>query len=237
MPDMRYLDAKEKFLGYAWDVYSDYYDNREVFLAQFTQITNDKGKNKFLKITSFYKFLIRDSTLVTFQDGEENRVDYLDDTYKYIAIMAFIEDLLSEEKFMDFFNWLSQRKIQEELYPIINHSVLQNLYNEYKENFGATKKAEKFFAGLDDQAQNYLTARITINEGYKPAEEVAKFLYEIRSEFVHRSRLIVEFVDGTMYSRRRNKEIMSILSFSDLSLLFEHGLLQHFGFEPTKRKI
>lgn len=237
MPDMRYIEAKDKFLDYAWEVFADYYDARSDFVSQFDRIKKDEDKNLFLKVASFYKFLIRDGRFVITNADGETIVDYLDETYKYIALMAFIEVLYGQHQYIDFFQWLNTRSRNTEVFPINDSQKLQILYSQYKEEYGASRKAERFLSSLDSKAQSFLSARITIDGKYEPIKELAKLLYDIRSEFVHSCRLILEFIKGGMYSVRRKKRIHSIINFNDLMVLFEEGLLIRFGFTPENRKI
>jgi hypothetical protein len=237
MPDMRYFEAKDKFLDYSWEVFVDYYDDRSDFESQFDQIPTDEDKNLFLKIASFYKFLVRDGRFVIDDSNGDDDAGYFDETYKFIAIMAFIETLYGDQQYIDFFQWLNMRKRRAEVFPIPNNTKLELLYDEYKQEYGASRKAENFFSSLDSKARNFLSARITIADKYEPVEELAKLMYTIRSEFVHSSRLILEFIRGGMLSRRRKKQIYSIIEFKDLMLLFEEGLLTRFSFAPDNRKI
>ncbi len=236
MPDMRYLDAKEKFLDYCWEVFDDYFQSEDQFRAQFEQVPSDAKKNTFLKLTSFYKFLVRDGKFITKVGGQDSYTDYLDHTYKFIAIMSFIE-AMSTVSYRDFYEWLNARKRRSSVFPIRTPDDLTSLYGRYKEAHGASRKAEHFFESLDNRSRSFLASRITILDRATPASALAKLLYEIRSESVHRARLIVEFVSGGMFSSRGGRMVYSSIEFDDLALLFEDGLLQHFGFHPSARKI
>jgi hypothetical protein len=236
MPDMRYFDAKDKFLAYCWEVFSEYFASEGDFRAQFENIPSDAKKNTFLKLTSFYKFLVRDGKFTTKVDGEDRYEDYLDHTYKFIAIMSFIE-AMSPIPYRDFYEWLNARKRRPEVFPIRTPEELAALYEQYKLVHGASRKAEDFFGSLDDRAHTFLASRISVSGSARPPSALAKLLYQVRSEFVHRARLIVEFVSGGMFSTRGGRRVYSDISFNDLALLFEDGLLHHFGFSPAARKI
>ena len=183
------------------------------------------------------KFLTRDGSFSIKHEGDIKFVDYFDETYKFIAILSFIEALYAEDQYIDFYQWLSMRERRPKVFPINDINALDDFYQEYKSNYGASHKVETFFGSLDEKSQNFLTARIIVGGEYKATKTIAKLLYEIRSEFVHMARLVLEFRGGTMFSRRRNKGIESIISFDDFMLLFEDGILQHFCFNPDRRLI
>jgi len=235
MPDMRYLEARDKFLEYAWDVYSGYFDSKAAFEEQFDWIQEDTSKNLFLKLAAFYKFLVRDGAFRIDQLEEGETADFLDETYKFIAIVAFVEALYSHEKYVDFFEWLSARERRAQVFPVDTPEKLAWLYRAYKADYGATKKTERFFASLDESAQRLIASQITIDGEYKPAEALARLLYGIRSEFVHEARLVLELSSGTMISVRGERVVVSDFSLRDLMKVFEMGLLQHFNFIPYKK--
>jgi hypothetical protein len=187
-------------------------------------------------LTSGYKLLVRDGEYRLVEDWHNLYLDYLDHTYKFISIMSLIEALFSDEEHVDFYQWLTMKKRKKQIFPIPDAETLDTLYREYKIQHGA-RKAVKFFSELDEAAQKYLATRIKIDDRYKPAEVVARKLYIIRSEFVHQGRLILEFNDGQMFSKREGAVMYSTLSIKDLQLLFEHGLLYHFHITPDLRKI
>lgn len=59
--DHRYLDDKDKFLKLSFDVLDKYFpEGYEQFLDFYIRIDSDQNKNKFLKIASFYKYLVVD---------------------------------------------------------------------------------------------------------------------------------------------------------------------------------
>jgi len=236
MPDMRYFNDEGRFLEDAWGVYRDYFSIRSNFISQYNKIPSDARKNLFLMIVSEYKFLVRDGEYRLIEDHQQFYLDYLDQTYKFISIMSLIEALFADEEYVDFYQWLTMKKRKKIIFPIADPPALDTLYREYKTKFGA-KRAVKFFSELDEGAQNFLAARIKIDDHHKPAEGVAHKLYIIRSEFVHQARMILEFNEGLMFSKREGNVMYSMLSLKDLQLLFEHGILHHFCITPDFRKI
>jgi hypothetical protein len=236
MKDLRYFREEGKFLDHAWGVYRDYFLSRNNFLSQYSRISSPERKDLFLMIVSDYRLLVRDGAYHLVENQQHLYLDYLDQTYKFISIMSLIEAMFSGEEYVDFFQWLMMKKRRKHIFPIADEKILEQYYREYKIEFGA-KKAVKFFSELDEDAQRYLATRIMIDNDHKPAEVVAQKLYIIRSEFVHQARLILEFNDGLMFSKREGNVMYSMLSLKDLQLLFEHGMLHHFGITPDVRKI
>ncbi len=236
MLDMRYFKEETRYLDYAWEVFRDYFVLKSSFLSRYNDIPSEERKNLFLMIVSRYKFLVRDGEYHLITTGHYHYVDYLDRTYKFISIMSLIEAMFADEEYVDFYQWLMMKKRRKQIFPITDAKTLDNLYREYKLKFGA-KKAVKFFSGLDESAQKFLASRIKIDNDNQPAEIIAQKLYIIRSEFVHQARLILEFNDGSMFSKREGNVMYSMLSLHDLQLLFEHGILHHFCIIPDNRKI
>lgn len=236
MPDMRYFKEEGRFLEHSWDVYRDYFFTRGSFLTQYGKIPTNEQKNLFLMIIYSYKYLIRDGQYHLRDGGQYIYLTQVDNTYKFISLMSLIEALFANEEVLDFYQWLVMKKRRNQVFPITDPKSLEVLYREYKDEFGA-RKALRFFSELDESAQSYLAARIKIDNGCTSAEVVARKLYVMRSEFVHQARLVLEFNDGLMFSRRAGDIVYSVLSFQDLQLLFEHGILQHFGMTPDEKKI
>lgn len=236
MPDLRYFREEGKFLDSAWEVYRNYFLSKNNLLSQYEVLPSLERKNLFLMVVSEYRLLVRDGEYALIQPDGHQYVAYLDQTYKFISIMSLIESMFADEEYVDFYQWLANRKHKKEIFPITDEKTLNVLYREYKLKFSA-KKAVRFFSELDEGAQKFLSARIRIDNDHKPAEALAQKLYIIRSEFVHQARLILEFSDELMFSKREGHVMYSMLTLKDLQLLFEHGVLHHFGITPDHRMI
>ena len=101
--------------------------------------------------------------------------------------------------------------------------------------YGATKKTERFFESLGPRTKSIIESAFTVDGKSKPAEALAKLLYAVRSEFVHRAELVLELTAGTLVSVRGEQVIVSEFSLRDLQAIFEQGLLQHFNFVPYRK--
>jgi hypothetical protein len=238
MQDLLYIKDEGRYLSQAWDVYRDYFTSQGSFLSCYRNIPSSERKNLFLMVLSRYRLLVRDGEyrLVGAETRQQLYVSYLDQTYKFISIMSLIEALFAEEEHVDFYQWLTMKKRKKQIFPITDEKTLDDLYRLYKLEHGA-RRAIRFFSELDEGARTFLAARIRIDNTHEPAEAVAQKLYIMRSEFVHQARLILEFNDGLMFSKRHGTVMYSMLSFQDLQLLFEHGVLNHFCITPECRKI
>ena len=238
MQDLRYFNEEGRYLDQVWDVYRDYFTSQRSFLSCYRTIPSSERKNLFLMVLSRYRLLVLDGEyhLIGALNRQHLYVSYLDQTYKFISIMSLIEALFSEDEHVDFYQWLTMKKRKKQIFPIADEKALDELYRQYKLEHGA-RRVLRFFRELDEGPQSFLAARVRIDNDHKPAEEVAQKLYIMRSEFVHQARLVLELNDGLMFSKRHGNVMYSTLSFKDLQLLFEHGILNHFCILPDSRKI
>ncbi len=237
MEDLRYIQSEEKFLNYSFDVLKKYFcDDRKKFDLFYNNILGKK-KNKFLKIASFYKFFVVDGRFIVENNKPDDYIDYLDHTYKYIAIFSFIEDLYTTEEYEDFYSWLRNKKTNIKL-PIKNTDALDALHKQYLDMHGSTQKAVKFFESLDDGTKKYISDNFKIgkNEMTQPLlfAQLAGFLYQIRSDFIHKSRIIAQFNEGTTMHTVRNKLVTNDLDFEKIKTIFEEGFLLFFGYKKTR---
>jgi len=240
MTDLRYLEDKEKFIAYAYDVLGRHFGSMDEFVSEFESISTDEAKNEFLRLVSFYKYLVKDGRFYVNERGEQKYVDYLDETHRYVALMSLIEALYSKEEFVDFYEWL-RRSDRNSYLPIEDPGQLDELYKHYKSHHGAIQKAVRFFTDLDPALHWKLKRGVTqykrkeISNGSQDVEEleatiegIAKTLYQIRSDFVHYGKLVLELGGTLTLSRRGNRYLITGLSLDDLGDLFEIGILDFF---------
>jgi hypothetical protein len=62
----------------------------------------------------------------------------------------------------------------------------------------------------------------------KHLEKLAKYLYDLRSKFVHETKLVIDMLPGTPVSLRGNKLVICNLTIKDVMKFFEEGLFVHF---------
>ena len=181
---------------------SAYFINRESFLTQYNQIPDTSSKIRFLRLTSIYGALVKKGKFEPPANTLEVSIDYYDITYKFIALISIIEAMYSPDEWLDFYDWL-RKSSNAEVFPIENQIDLDRLYAQYNSEYGAIRNTIKFFEALDIQEQEFLKSkliRLHLDQNKKKAFEIeleiaqlAKLLYSIRSEFMHKAKLIVEF--------------------------------------------
>jgi hypothetical protein len=207
-----------------------HFQDRNDFKSFFDSIPTDDKRNEFLRIASFYRFLVVTGKFYNEDPSFNRSIEYLDNTYKYIAIFALIEAIYEKDEYVDFYAWLNKRRLSPGIFPIGSKEHLDRLHRQYKKEHGSVQKAIKFFESLDDEDRKLIREKLRVPAKDKSIEELSKFLYSIRSDFVHRARLILMFGEGSFATRKKNETIFSELDLQDLCLLFEHGLLKHYGY-------
>jgi len=224
--DLRYLHKKDKFLEYAYLALSNNFSSREEFEEYFESIKNDDRKSLFLRTASFYLFTVKRGDWFVNIPDSNNRIDYLTNTFKYVAIFSLIESL-SEGKFVDFYQFIVSKKHGIH-FPISDKSKFDEIYKKYKEKFGSIKRCISFFKALPLDRQRDLVSRLEIRGTEASIENLAKYLYELRSKFVHEAELVLNMSDETTVSRKEKKLVICRLSIKDAMHFFEEGLIEQF---------
>ena len=224
--DNRYLDAQDKFLGYSFQALQDQFSTKDEFISFYETIENDDKKNLFLKIASFYLFLVKKGDWLVDIPGSVERLDYLTDTYKYIAIFSLIESL-QEEEFIDFYSFLVRRKSKVS-FPIKDKKELKEWYHKYKKEFGSIQQAVIFFKSLTPKRKADLIKHLEVKDAKASIENLSKYLYALRSKFVHEAELIVNMSGRTTISKYGKNLVICRLSLRRLMTFFEEGLIIYF---------
>ena len=185
----------------------------------------------FLKTASFYLFLVKEGDWFVDISGSDKRVDYLTDTYKYIAIFSLIESLQDKE-FMDFYSFLVRRKTNVN-FPINDKKALEQWYRKYKSEFGSIHQSVQFFKALSAQRKADLIKNLEVKYTKPTIENLSKYLYNLRSKFVHEAELVVNMSGRTTISRYGKKFVICKLSLNKLMEFFEEGLITYFTPEKT----
>jgi hypothetical protein len=230
MSDLRYVKAREKFLNYAYDIFKPYYAEHDEFVRQFDKLPDDETKNHFLRITSFYKLLVRDGRFKTTDPKLPDYTDYLDETVRYVALISLIEAIYTTDEYQDFYEWLALRAKAGGV-NIAGAKDLHQIHELYLKQHGLTQKVVRFFAGLPERAQKEILGDLKVAGAEKSIAQLARVLYDLRSKFVHQADLVLEVGDGIMISHRDKKIIVSALTLEQLQKIFEIGTLTFFGFE------
>lgn len=245
MSSMRFIENEEKFLEYSWGVFQEYFNSRESFVEKYNRIESPEKKNKFLRLASYYLFFVVDGNYSSPKYDMED-LAFVDQTYKFIAIIALMESIYDKNDYIDFYQWLMRNR-KNGVFPIDDEKVAEKLYAAYKKEHGNTLNIVRFFQSLDDSIKFFIQRSLVVledsgktgelDEKEESIEALAKLLYQIRSDYIHRAELILEFDSAIVLSIRDKKPIMCSIELKHLCTIFESGLLQHFGIEPDKRKM
>ena len=227
---MRYLRNKDDFLKHAFVPLQRYFKGEAEFEVFFEKIPTDEEKDLFLKTASFYRFLVLEGKF-TFTEPELNDgLKYIDDSYKYIAIFSLIESLYVGEKFVDFYTYMVTKRSNIP-FPIAKRTDLKAVFDKYKDEYGAIRNALKFFDGLDQTDKDKILRKFKIANESNSIIDLAKYLYQVRSDFVHTAKFVLGFGVNPAVGKIGKKVVVNNLQILDLMVFFEHGLLRHFGYK------
>jgi hypothetical protein len=222
MKELKYWEQRNTFSPFAFESFQEYFGSRSEFDAFVRSIAADEEKSRFLKVASFYKFLVKDGRFSVL--GYEEAKDF-DRTYRFVALVALIECVESSVSFKDFYAWLSKLGA----FPIQDQQALDALYEQYRGQFGVMHKMVSFFLRLDGSSKQEIESWIKVNGQSLAIERLARTLYDIRSKFVHEARLIVDLSGMTTWSAQHlGREIT--VTLEQVERIFERGVLLRFGY-------
>lgn len=218
--------AKETaFKEYAFRALKARFPDRPAFDEFYASLKDPSIQEEFLRVAAFYLFLVKEGEWNLAVEGKPP--DYIPNSFKLVGLFALIESL-SNEKYQDFYEWL-RSKDPGTLFPISDRDALSELSEEYKDSYGSIRRCVGFFSRLPPESQLALCNAILV--GGTPLasiKKVAEFLYNLRSEFVHEAKLVLEVGDSNHFSMRRDKVVETKLSMEVLLEAFEEGVLAHF---------
>jgi hypothetical protein len=245
MRSMRFIQNEEKFLEYSWSVFQAYFNDQDSFIEKYNRIESPEKKNWFLRLASYYLFFVIDGNYSSPKYDVED-LAFVDQTYKFIAIIALIESVYDKNNYIDFYQWIMRNR-KKGLFPINDEGAAETLYAAYKEEHGNTQNLVRFFQSLDDSIKSFIQRSLVVlddprktgelEEKEESIEALAKLLYQIRSDYIHSAELILEFDPAVVLSVRGKKPISCSIELKHVCRIFESGLLQHFGIVPDKRQI
>jgi hypothetical protein len=225
MEDYRYYNSQNKFCDYSYKALQDNFASKNEFDSFYNSILKKNNKNEFLRITSFYLFLVKNGDWISRVNKTNKKVDYLDESYKFIGLLSLIESL-NMKRYVDFYEYLISKKNKIE-FPI-NKYNLETYYKNYNHNYGAIKKATSFFKFLKQKDVEALSKKLKIDKKSSNVENLLKYLYEIRSKFVHECKPILDLSNIPNISRKNGKIYLCNISLKDLMIAFEKGIINHF---------
>jgi hypothetical protein len=136
---------------------------------------------------------------------------------------------------VSFYDWLNINKKSTSVTlaePVM--ASIRRSYEEYNAEHGANQAALRFFNCLDPEDQQFIQDRLEVRDRNNSIKKLVEFLYNIRSQFVHKAQFVLGFGDKTTFEYDKGK-VMAVneLSMQDMQTLFEHGFLKHFGYKKA----
>jgi len=128
---------------------------------------------------------------------------------------------------MDFYSFLVRRKTNVK-FPINDKKELELWYRKYKHEFGSIHQSVKFFKALSAQKKADLIKNLEVKNINPTIDNLSKYLYNLRSKFVHEAELVVNMSGRTTLSRCGKKVVICKLSLRKLMDFFEEGLITFF---------
>jgi len=233
----RYLKNANHFLNEIGLVWIRYFQSDEELRKLFEAITSDEERDLFLRIGSFYRYLIVEGSF-RFDKQEWNKgMSYVDDTYKYVAIFSLIEALETPANYKDFYQWIQSKK--DAVLPLNKKpmSALDDMYRDYKAHHGSIQAAVRFFERLDQEDQSLVEKKLKVQGTSPSLKKLSQLLYDLRSKFVHEARFILGFGPVTTVGTHNGNILTNELTMNDLRILFEHGFLKRFGWQGNTQQV
>jgi hypothetical protein len=224
---LRYIANECTFKHYAYTALHSRFGDYAQFEKFYSSLGSDSKKDEFLRVASFYLFLVKQGEWHVNVEGSDPVVGYLSDSFKLVALFSLIESL-SEKKNQDFYGWLST-EAPKGTFPIADKHKLETLYQNYKSDYGSIRRCVSFFERLPSPQKVALCHAIKIKgEPYDSIKKVALFLYDLRSKFVHEGRLVLQLNGENVLSMKDKKMVQTKLSLDILLDAFEEGVRLYF---------
>jgi hypothetical protein len=210
---------------YAASAMSSRFPDTAAFNAFYAPLT-DEQKDDFLRVASSYLFLVkRGDWHVTVEDSNPV-IDYFTNSFKLVSLFSLVESL-SSEKHQDFYEWLGH--MGGGIYPISDKAALKKLHEEYKATYGSIRRCVAFFERLSPDQRRGLCEAVQIDgAAVKSIKDVAQFLYNLRSKFVHEGEFVLDIANAPVMSRHKNANTLTTLSMPTLLEAFEEGVVAYF---------
>ena len=222
---LRFLERESYMRGYAASALISQFPDAVAFNVFYAGLTNEQ-KDEFLRIASSYLFLVRQGDWHVDVEGSNRVIDYFTNSFKLVSLFSLIESL-SSEKHQDFYEWLAHPV--EEIFPITDKAALKQHHERYKATFGSIRRCVAFFKRLPLPRQAELLGSIKIGGApVKSVKDMAKFLYNLRSKFVHEGELVLDIANVPIMSCHNNASTLTDLSMPTLLQAFEEGVVAHF---------
>ena len=222
MGQFRYLPKKDLLFGYCYLALKNQFESPTALQDWYDALPSDDRRDKFLKVAPYYLALVKNGDWHVDIPDANVVIDYLTETYKFIAIIALIESL-SDEKHIDFYTHLMRREIKS-IYPLARKEV-EALFESYNNEHGANRRCISFFRRLSPARQKELENMLELVDTDDPIDTLVRFLYQVRSNFVHNAEFAHELSRFQTLSSYKGKPVISKITVADVMTLFEEGLL------------
>ncbi|MGZ5200042.1 MAG: hypothetical protein ACXWC4_09755 [Telluria sp.] len=220
-----YARNERVYLDVAARALVDHFGSAEALEAFYEAISTDERKNQFLRATSTYYYMVKHGNWIVNAPDCDPLIDYFTNAYKAVGLFAIIESL-SDRPHQDFYEWL--RENSQTALPINDKRTLSALHNQYKATYGSIRRCVEFFGRLSPDRQEKLCSAVKIDhEPVADIKEVAKYLYTIRSKFVHEADVVVE-LSGPTHHFLPDKYLYTDLTIPLFFSAFEEGLIAYF---------
>lgn len=228
--DGRYVAYEPEYKEDAFAALSSRFTDRQAFEMFYASLPTPARKDEFLRVSSFYLFLVKQGDWYITVPGYDQVIDYYTNSFKLVALFSLIESL-SEVQHQDFFQWLSSQT-PAEVFSITNKADLKRLHETYKRSYGSIRRCVSFFDRLPSKQKTQLCE--SIQPGGTPIaniKKLAEYLYQLRSKFVHEAQFVLQISETPLFSFDKNKVTRSTLTVPILLEAFEEGVLAYFNDE------
>ena len=222
----KYLPKELHLLPYAHAALEDWFTTRDEFDKWYLALASDERREVVLRVAPAYLALVKRGDWHVEMEGSNPIVEYFTDTYKCIGLISLIESL-TDSHYLDFYQFMV-RKSTNTQFPLLR-ITLDQLYEQYKAEFGATRACVEFFQLLPEAKQAEMAKKIKIVSGGKAStldlEKVVRHLYQIRSNFAHRGVFSHGLAQKPTFTKVGGKSALVELSIKDLMAYFEEAFL------------
>jgi hypothetical protein len=90
MSNPQFIDDNHLLLEDAYDVFRDHFKSQAGFLVEYARISDPLLKNRFLRLASIYKNLIKDGNFSVPPGSLQASFNYYDVTYKFTDYLTHL---------------------------------------------------------------------------------------------------------------------------------------------------
>lgn len=222
MRSLKYLKRRDTLFPYCYQALQGRFESIEELDGWYRSLASDEKRNSFLKVASYYLALVKKGDWHVSIPESDPVIEYFTNTFKYISIISLIESL-SDAKHRDFYSYLVMRKTGTR-FPL-EKAALTASYRRYSKEYGSIRRCIGFFKNLSKSRQQALVSKLEAKEVRPTIENFVKYLYQLRSEFVHRAELVHEMSRIPTLSAFGDRMVVCYLSIEDAMEFFEEGLI------------